>query len=66
MAEGGSFAWLNSTTAVIGLSSRNNEEGARQIAEVLRSQGVDLLTVTLTGYRLHIDGLFVMLGPTSR
>lgn len=63
VAEGGSFAWLNKSTAVLGLSSRNNEEGARQIAEVLRSQGVELLTVTLTGYRLHIDGLFVMLGP---
>jgi len=26
-------------------------------------QGVELLKVTLTGYRLHIDGLFVMLAP---
>jgi N-dimethylarginine dimethylaminohydrolase len=63
VAEGGSFAWLNSKTAVIGLSSRVNEEGARQVEEVLRSQGVELLKVTLTGYRLHIDGLFVMLAP---
>jgi N-dimethylarginine dimethylaminohydrolase len=63
VAEGGSFAWLNSKTAVIGLSSRVNEEGARQVEEVLRSQGVELLKVALTGYRLHIDGLFVMLAP---
>ena len=48
---------------IIGLSSRVNEEGARQVEEVLRSQGVELLKVTLTGYRLHIDGLFVMLAP---
>jgi len=60
VAEGGSFAWLNSKTAVIGLSSRVN---ARQVEEVLRSQSVELLKVTLTGYRLHIDGLFVMLAP---
>ena len=63
VAEGGSFAWLNSKTAVIGLSSRVNEEGARQVEEVLRSQGVELLKVALTGYRLHIDGLFVMVAP---
>jgi N-dimethylarginine dimethylaminohydrolase len=61
--EGGSFAWLNKSTAVVGLSSRVNEEGARQVEEVLRSQGVELLKVTLTGYRLHIDGLFVIIGP---
>lgn len=63
VAEGGSFAWLNRKTAVIGLSSRVNAEGARQIEEVLRSQGVELLKVELTGYRLHIDGLFVMIAP---
>jgi N-dimethylarginine dimethylaminohydrolase len=63
VAEGGSFAWLNRKTAVIGLSSRVNEEGARQVEEVLRSQGVELIKVTLTGYRLHIDGLFVMIAP---
>jgi N-dimethylarginine dimethylaminohydrolase len=63
IAEGGSFAWINSKTAVIGLSSRVNEEGATQIGEVLRSQGVELLKMTLTGYRLHIDGLFVMIAP---
>ncbi|MBN9073474.1 MAG: amidinotransferase [Rhizobiales bacterium] len=61
--EGGSFAWLNRKTAVVGLSSRVNEEGARQVEEVLRSQGVELIKVTLTGYRLHIDGLFVMIAP---
>jgi N-dimethylarginine dimethylaminohydrolase len=63
VAEGGSFAWLNSRTAVIGVSSRVNEEGANQIGDVLRAQRVELLKVQLTGYRLHIDGLFVMLAP---
>lgn len=61
--EGGSFAWLNKKTAVVGLSSRVNDEGARQVEEVLRSQGVELIKITLTGYRLHIDGLFVMIAP---
>src|SRR4051812_21470175 len=63
IAEGGSFAWLNSRTAVLALSSRANEEGARQVEEVLRAQGVNLLRVHLTGYRLHIDGLLLMLAP---
>ena len=43
LMEGGSFVWLNAETAVIGRSSRVNEEGARQVEEVLRAQGVSLL-----------------------
>lgn len=63
ISEGGSFAWLNARTAVIGLSSRVNEEGARQVEDVLRAQGVELIRIALTGYRLHIDGVFLMLAP---
>lgn len=59
--EGGSFAWINDKTAVIGISSRVNDAGADQIEEVLRWQGVELIRVYLTGYRLHIDGAFVMI-----
>jgi N-dimethylarginine dimethylaminohydrolase len=58
--EGGSFAWLNERTAVVGLSVRVNEEGTRQVEEVLRTQGVELLRLHLTGYRQHIDGVLVM------
>ena len=58
--EGGSFAFINERTAVLGLSSRVNEEGARQLEDVLRVLGIELLRVHLTGYRLHIDGAFVM------
>ncbi len=61
LMEGGSFVWLNSKTAVIGRSSRVNSEGAKQVEEVLNAQGVDLLCVDLTGYRLHIDGALVMI-----
>ncbi|HLI10336.1 MAG TPA: arginine deiminase family protein [Alphaproteobacteria bacterium] len=59
--EGGSFAWLDAKTAVVGLSTRVNEEGARQVEEVLRVTGVELIRVHLTGYRQHIDGLLVMI-----
>jgi N-dimethylarginine dimethylaminohydrolase len=58
--EGGSFAWLTPRTAVVGLGTRANAEGARQLEEVLRAQGVELLRVELPGYRQHIDGLLVM------
>ena len=59
--EGGSFAFITPKVAVIGLSSRVNEEGTRQVEEVLATLGVKLLRVHLTGYRLHIDGAFVMI-----
>src|SRR5437879_13089835 len=39
--EGGSVAFTNPKLAVVGLSSRVNEEGARQLEEVLRVQGVE-------------------------
>jgi N-dimethylarginine dimethylaminohydrolase len=58
--EGGSFAWLDRRTAVVGLGTRVNDEGARQLEEVLRAQGVELLRVQLPGYRQHVDGVFVM------
>lgn len=63
IAEGGGFAWLNEKTAVFSRSSRGNEEGGRQLEEVLRSQGVELIQIDLTGYRLHIDGQFLMIAP---
>lgn len=59
--EGGGFAWLNEETAVCGISTRNDQEGARQVEEVLNTQGVELLKAELTGYRQHIDGVLVMI-----
>lgn len=63
MAEGGSFAWLNPRTAVIGRGIRNNDDGIGQIREVLAWQGVELLVVDLRGYDIHIDGHFLMIAP---
>jgi N-dimethylarginine dimethylaminohydrolase len=61
MMEGGTFAWLNSTNAVIGRSIRANDDGIRQIAEVLKWQGVTLHVSDLTGYDIHIDGSLCMI-----
>ncbi|MEM8597312.1 MAG: arginine deiminase family protein [Pseudomonadota bacterium] len=61
--EGGSFAWIDPNTAVIGCGIRVNREGARQVGEVLANQGVELLVIDLVGYDLHIDGAFLMVDP---
>ena len=61
LMEGGSFAWINSKTCVIGCGVRVNYEGAAQVGEVLKRQGVELIVVDLAGYELHIDGAFQMI-----
>lgn len=60
LMEGGSFAWINPKSAVIGCGIRVNREGAAQIGEVLARQGVELIVVDLVGYDIHIDGSFLM------
>lgn len=60
LMEGGSFLWLNESTAVVSVGQRSNAEGARQLAEVLKTLGAELLCVDNTGYGLHIDGSIVM------
>jgi N-dimethylarginine dimethylaminohydrolase len=58
--EGGNFAYINNKYAAIGLSSRSNEEGIRQVRETLAVMGIEVLSVPLTGYALHLDGAFSM------
>jgi N-dimethylarginine dimethylaminohydrolase len=58
--EGGSFCFLNSETAAVGMGYRQNESGTRQVESVLAEQGVRLIRVPLTGHSLHIDGCIVM------
>jgi N-dimethylarginine dimethylaminohydrolase len=60
LMEGGSFAWIDSKTAVIGCGIRVNREGAAQVGEVLQRQGVELIVTDLVGYDIHIDGAFLM------
>jgi N-dimethylarginine dimethylaminohydrolase len=60
LMEGGSYLWLNDRTAVVSVGQRSNAEGARQLAGVLKTLGVELVCVDNTGYGLHIDGSIVM------
>lgn len=60
LLEGGSFLFLNESTAAVGMSYRQNEAGARQLEGVLAEEGVRLIRVPLTGHSLHLDGCIVM------
>lgn len=58
LAEGGTFLKLRRDIAVFGTSVRCNAEGARQLAGLLRPLDIELVTVPLPGYTIHIDGQF--------
>ncbi len=53
--EGGSFVKLRPGLAAFGTSIRCNEEGARQLRDVLARIGWELLVVPLPGYTIHLD-----------
>jgi N-dimethylarginine dimethylaminohydrolase len=60
LLEGGSFCFLTPKVAALGMSYRQNEEGARQVEEVLRSSDTRLIRIPLTGHSLHLDGCILM------
>jgi N-dimethylarginine dimethylaminohydrolase len=53
--EGGSFVKLGPHLAALGTSVRCNEEGARQLGTLLAVQGIELITVALPGFSIHLD-----------
>ena len=60
--DGGDRLWLDDTTVAVGLGYRTNAEGARQLAELLRPEGVEVLTYDLPhdqgpGMVLHLQSL---------
>jgi N-dimethylarginine dimethylaminohydrolase len=60
LVEGGSFAKLTPTVAAFGTSIRCNQEGARQLADALKPLGIELITVEMPGFSIHLDGAFAM------
>ena len=60
--EGGNFMLLNQENAVIGRGGRTNEEGERQVEEVLRVLGINLIRAALPNPDIHIDGRMGMVG----
>lgn len=57
--EGGSFSMLDPHTAVVGRSVRINDEGIRQLKELLSCQGIELIVVDMPAYYIHLDEAFV-------
>jgi N-dimethylarginine dimethylaminohydrolase len=53
--EGGSFVKLGPHLAALGTSVRCNDEGARQLEALLELQGIELITVPLPGFSIHLD-----------
>ena len=58
--EGGGFAILDEKTAACSVSVACNPEGVRQVRNILATMGIELIPVQNPGYRIHIDGAFVM------
>jgi N-dimethylarginine dimethylaminohydrolase len=58
--EGGDVAWLDSTTLAIGHTYRTNEEGIRQITEMLAPLGVNVITVPMPHYKGPSDVFHLM------
>jgi N-dimethylarginine dimethylaminohydrolase len=56
LVEGGSFVKLKPRLAAYGTSVRCNDEGARQLREVLDVLGIELLVMPMVGWSIHLDG----------
>jgi N-dimethylarginine dimethylaminohydrolase len=56
LLEGGSFVKVTPRLAAYGTSIRCNEEGARQLREVLDVLGIELLVMPMCGFSIHLDG----------
>ena len=58
--EGGDVAWLDSTTLAVGHTYRTNEEGIRQITEMLAPLGVNVISVPMPHYKGPSDVFHLM------
>ena len=58
--EGGDAVWLDETTLAIGHSYRTNQEGIRQLSELLEPMGVEVLEVSLPHYKGPNDVFHLM------
>ncbi len=58
--EGGDVAWLDSTTLAVGHTYRTNEEGIRQITELLKPLGVNVISVPMPHYKGPSDVFHLM------
>jgi N-dimethylarginine dimethylaminohydrolase len=66
--EGGDVAWLDENTLAVGHTYRTNEEGIRQLKELLNPIGVEVITVPLPHYKGPSDVFHLMsvLSPVDK
>ncbi len=58
--EGGDVAWLDEKTLAVGHTYRTNEEGIRQLAELLAPLGVSVMSVPMPHYKGPSDVFHLM------
>ncbi len=60
--EGGNFIQLNRENAIVGRGGLTNDEGERQVEEVLNVLGIGLIRVPVPHQDEHIDGRVAVVG----
>tara|TARA_R110002073_G_scaffold40547_5_gene115154 strand:- start:290620 stop:291498 length:879 start_codon:yes stop_codon:yes gene_type:complete len=58
--EGGDVAWLDKHTLAVGHTYRTNEEGIKQLKQLLEPKGVEVIVVALPHYRGKEDVFHLM------
>lgn len=58
--EGGDVAWLDENTLAVGLTYRTNEEGIKQLKDLLSPHGVNIMVVPLPHYKGPSDVFHLM------
>ena len=58
--EGGDVTWLDELTLAVGLTYRTNDEGIRQLTEILKPLNVEIITVPLPHYKGPSDVFHLM------
>ncbi len=66
--EGGDVAWIDEATLAVGHTYRTNEEGIRQLTELLAPLGVTVITVPMPHYKGPTDVFHLMsvLSPVDK
>ncbi len=66
--EGGDVAWLDSKTLAVGHTYRTNEEGIRQLKDMLEPKGVEVIVAELPHYKGTSDVFHLMsiLSPVAK
>jgi N-dimethylarginine dimethylaminohydrolase len=65
LVEGGSFVKLRPDIAAYGTSMRCNDDGAEQLEMLLDDLGIEMITVPLGGWSIHLDGHLGMVSPDA-